>query len=231
MRHLIFTTTLVRQLLFLAALSSTGCSRVGVGTASTVDRVMNTWIQMMYQNGKPAVPRLDSFRRNGSTMRPSFAAIWIRSLTKSELHKLIDDVKAGDHEATARATAFVSAESFGMWHNRARAKLCRYFKNHPPSDDQCRQMVDAIIGRFTDGRFSEQFKDQLSMAIRLAPDKMIDAAALASRSDRSYVRRYATWVCNALDSSTAAKNSRGPSRALERDSLGAKNRQSNFPAR
>ncbi|WP_039962531.1 hypothetical protein [Rhodopirellula europaea] len=143
-------------------------------------------------------------------MRPSFAAIWIRSLTKSELHTLINDVKAGDQDAIARATAFVSAESFGMWHNRARAKLCRYFKNHPPSPDQCRRMVDAIINRLTDGRFSEQFKDQLSMAIRLAPDGMADAAALASGSERGYIRRYATWVRNTLDSSETTQDSGEP---------------------
>ncbi|MEM6365392.1 MAG: hypothetical protein AAF745_13280 [Planctomycetota bacterium] len=139
-------------------------------------------------------------------MQPSFAVLWIRSLTKSELHTLINDVKAGDHDAIARATEFVSAESFGMWHNRARAKLCRYFKNHPPTDEQCRQMVDAIISRLTDGRFSEQFKDQLSMAIRLAPDEMADAAALASDSQLSYVRRYANWVRNVLDSSRTAQD-------------------------
>ena len=164
-------------------------------------------------------------------MRPSFAALWIRSLTKSELHTLIDDVKAGDHDATARATAFVSAESFGMWHNRARAKLCRYFKNHPPPDDQCRQMVDAIISRLTDGRFSEQFNDQLSMAIRLAPDEMADAAALASGSERSYIRRYATWVRHALDSSRTAQDDGEPSRAPEPGLRGFTNGQSTFPAR
>ncbi|WP_430453833.1 hypothetical protein [Rhodopirellula europaea] len=143
-------------------------------------------------------------------MRPSFAALWIRSLTKSELHTLIDDVKAGDQDAIARATAFVSAESFGMWHNRARAKLCRYFKNHPPTAEQCHQMVDAITNRLTDGQFSEQFKDQLSMAIRLAPDEIADAAALASGSERGYIRRYANWVRNALDSSPAAQDSGEP---------------------
>lgn len=133
-------------------------------------------------------------------MRPSFAALWIRSLTKPELHSLIEDVKRGDTEAATRAVAFVTAESFGMWHNRARAKLCRYFKNHPPSDEQCNSMVDAIASRLIDGRFYEQFKDQLSMAIRFAPDRMAETANAASRSDKNYIRKYAAWVRHALDS-------------------------------
>lgn len=134
-------------------------------------------------------------------MRPSFAALWIRSLTKADLHSLIDDVKRGDADATSRAVAFVAAESFGLWHNRARAKLCRHFKNHPPSDDERKRMVDAIVNRLIDGRFFEQFKDQLSMAIRLDPDRMADAASVASKSDREYIRRYADWVRHVLNSS------------------------------
>ncbi|WP_145304521.1 hypothetical protein [Crateriforma conspicua] len=139
-------------------------------------------------------------------MRPSFAALWIRSLTKTELHSLVAAVKLGDLEATSRAVEFVAAESFGMWHNRARAKLCRYFKNHPPTDDQSKRMVDAIIDRLIDGRFSEQFKDQLSMAIRFSPARMAEAATVASASDRNYIRRYADWVRQTLDSTPAIQN-------------------------
>ncbi|TWU17788.1 hypothetical protein Pla52o_50030 [Novipirellula galeiformis] len=139
-------------------------------------------------------------------MRPSFVALWIRSLTKSDLHSLIEDVKRGDTDAATRAVAFVTAESLGMWHNRARAKLCRYFKNHPPSDDQCKSMVDAIVNRLIDGRFYEQFKDQLSMAIRFAPARMAEAADVASCSNREYIRRYAAWVRRAVDSSATVPN-------------------------
>ncbi|MCC9603788.1 hypothetical protein LOC67_24825 [Stieleria sp. JC731] len=103
-----------------------------------------------------------------------------------------------------RAVTFVAAESFGLWHNRARAKLCRYFKNHPPPDGQCRSMVDAIVNRLIEGRFYEQFKDQLSMAMRFAPDRMAETAAVASRSDKDYIRRYGAWVRHALDSQTTA---------------------------
>ncbi len=137
-------------------------------------------------------------------MRPSYAVIWIRSLTKMELHALIADVKSGDIDATSRAVEFVAAESFGLWHNRARAKLCRYFKNHPPPDREITRLVDAIVARLVDGRFYEQFKDQLSMAVRLAPDRMIDAVKLAEQSDKDYVRRYADRLRQALASSSSS---------------------------
>jgi len=139
-------------------------------------------------------------QRKRSTMRPSYAEIWIRTLTKSELHWLIEDVKRGDSDAATRAVEFVTAESFGLWHNRARANLCRYFKNHPPPDDQCRSMVDAIVSRLIEGRFYEQFKDQLSMAIRFSPDRLAEAATVASSSEKEYIRRYAAWVRHVLTS-------------------------------
>lgn len=140
-------------------------------------------------------------------MRDSFVALWIRSVGKSDLHSLIADVKRGDSDATDRAVAFVTAESFGMWHNRARAKLCRYFKNHPPSDDQRDSMVNAIACRLINGRFYEQFKDQLAMAIRFDHLRIAEAANVASNSDKDYIRRYAAWVFHTIDSSVTVPGS------------------------
>jgi len=129
------------------------------------------------------------------------ASSWIHALTKSDLHRLIDAVKSGDAAATARAAEFVAAESLGMWHNRARAKLCRYFKNHPPPEAECQKMIEAIAHRFLEGRFSEQFSDQLALAIRLDAPRMAAAASLASRSEKSYIRKYAQRVRHLLHSS------------------------------
>ncbi|KAA1257363.1 hypothetical protein LF1_52120 [Rubripirellula obstinata] len=133
-------------------------------------------------------------------MRSSFAALWIRSLTKPELLTLVADVKRDDPTAVSQAVAFVCAERFGMWHNRARARLCRHFKNHPPPQRDCDLLVDAIIKRLLDSNFYEQFKDQLAMAIRFSPDRLSDAAQLAFDSDRDYIRRYAQWVHHSLNS-------------------------------
>ena len=124
----------------------------------------------------------------------------IRELTAVELHDLIDATKAGDTDAIKQSVAFVTAESFGYWHNRARAKLCRHFKNHPPSQKQCDRMVGTICGRLTSGNFYEQFRDQLSMAIRFDRDSMQKAANIALRSDREYIVRYGNRVLHAIRS-------------------------------
>lgn len=138
-------------------------------------------------------------------MRSLFAALWVRSLSKPDLDVLIYDVKRGQADAIRRAVDFVTAESFGYWHNRARAKLCRHFKNHPPPEEDSKRLVDAIASRLIDGRFSEQFEDQLSMAIRFDPARMADIADVASRSDREYIRRYAERVRHALSSVAGAR--------------------------
>lgn len=118
--------------------------------------------------------------------------LWISQLTKVDLYQLIEAVKAGDRDSISKATLFVAHESFGLWHNRARAKLCRHFKNHPPAQtEDCNRMIDAIIQRLIDGRFSEQFMDQISMAIRHDPQRLYAAAIAASTSEKAYIRRYA----------------------------------------
>lgn len=127
---------------------------------------------------------------------------WVSSLTKCDLHQLIENVQSGSCDATSRAVLFVTCESFGLWHNRARAKLCRYFKNNPPSVTECSQMIDAIIQRLLEGRFSEQFIDQLSMAIRLDPKRMYIAAVAASHSEKAYVCRYADRIIHLLNTSS-----------------------------
>ena len=124
----------------------------------------------------------------------------IRDLTAGQLHDLIDDTKAGDSDAIRHAIEFILVESFGYWHNRARAKLCRYFKSHPPSPQQCNRLVAAICGRLISGNFYEQFKDQLSMAIRFNPDRMRKCGQTALKSDRDYVVRYGHRVLHAIDS-------------------------------
>ena len=130
----------------------------------------------------------------------NYATRDIRDLTKGQLHDLIDDAKAGDSDAIKQAIAFILVESFGYWHNRARAKLCRHFKNHPPSPKQCDRLVDAICGRLISGNFYEQFKDQLSMAIRFNRDRMEKCGNIALKSDREYVVRYGHRVLHAIRS-------------------------------
>ena len=128
-----------------------------------------------------------------------YNALWLRVLNKSELQDLIVRVTDGDHDALCQSVDFFCAESFGIWHNRARAKLSRYFKNHPPSKDLLERMVDVVIWRLLAGQFSEQFTDQLKMALRFDPQRMAEAAEEASRSKKEYVQRYANRIKRLLD--------------------------------
>lgn len=84
-------------------------------------------------------------------MRMPFDATSIDSLTKAGLQTLIGDVKRRFPDATSQATIFMASERFGLWHNRARAKLCRYYKNHPPAASECVTKIDAIINHLIDG--------------------------------------------------------------------------------
>ena len=120
--------------------------------------------------------------------------------TKTELDALISRMDRSDPEAVEEAIAFTVAESFGIWHGRARAKICRQLKNHPPPPPLRKQLVQAIISRLVSGNFSEQFKDQLAMAIRFEPSIMHDEATRLLDSPKEYVERYAHWVIHKVES-------------------------------
>ncbi len=119
--------------------------------------------------------------------------------TKLELDSLISRLKEGDQDAEYECVAFVLAESFGIWHGRARAKICRFLKNHPPDATLRSKLVERIIERLEAGNFGEQFKDQLKMAIRFSPDEMLLAAHRSGQSEKEHVRRYAAWIRNRID--------------------------------
>ena len=137
---------------------------------------------------------------------PTHAPKWIQDLTKGDLHSLISDTTGGDEAAVSRSVEFFIHESFGLWHNRARSKLCRGFKKRPPSLRYCQLMVDTICTRLLSGQFYEQFWEQLSMAIRFDRERMAEAAADALQSDREYIRRYARRILHAIDSIPDSEN-------------------------
>ena len=126
---------------------------------------------------------------------------------KAELLELIEAVKQDDADAIEEAVAFTLAESRGLWHGRARAKICRNLKNRDVPKEIQDILVQTICTRLSKGNFSEQFKDQLTMAVRFRPEEMQACADLASKSDRLYVRRYAKWVTNKVASTTGERAS------------------------
>ena len=119
---------------------------------------------------------------------------------KLELDDLIERLKTDDADAIYECIVFTLAESFGRWHNRARAKICRNLKNRLTDPTLRHRLVDVVIERLRSGRFSEQFKDQLTMAIRFDPDRMHSVATRLQFNGTDYIRRYAQWVLHAVES-------------------------------
>lgn len=115
-----------------------------------------------------------------------------------ELHDLINRLKAGDAAALRESVHFTLAESFGHWHNRARAKICRNLKHRPIDPALGDELLRVILERFASGRFHQQFKDQLRLAIRLDPRRALAVATDLQQHEKEYVRRAARWAIRAI---------------------------------
>ncbi len=120
------------------------------------------------------------------------------SYRRAELQELIEQIKANDADAIEEAVMFAAKDSVGLWHGRARAKICRNLKNRTIPRHLQDVLVQAVFNRLLTGAFSEQFKDQLAMAIRFRPLDMARYATLACESQKDYVQRYGHWVLEKL---------------------------------
>lgn len=127
-------------------------------------------------------------------------------LEKSNLQSLIEKLKSGDSLAITPAVNFFVDESRGIWHCRARAKICRYLKNAELAEETKDLLTATVVRRLTTGNFSEQFKDQLSMAIRFRPEHLNDVAIGLLDSNRDYVKRYASWITKTYLARTNTRN-------------------------
>lgn len=115
-------------------------------------------------------------------------------LNKRGLQALADGVILKDQRSIDHCVNFVISESKGFWHGRARAMMCRRLKHCDLGRKQRALLVEVISGRLASGKFSEQFKDQLRLAMHLNMDATVAAANQALESNRGYVIRYAQWV-------------------------------------
>lgn len=116
-------------------------------------------------------------------------------LGKYELQGLADRLLEKDPAAIERCALFVIAETRGFWHGRARAMMCRRLKHCELEQQHRAQLVEAITTRLATGQFSEQFKDQLRLAMHLDFQKTAEACRkILANPRRLYVRRYAQWV-------------------------------------
>lgn len=117
-------------------------------------------------------------------------------LTKQELHILADGLLVQDSTAIHDCIAFVLAETRGLWHGRARAMMCRRLKHCTLGRAHSTQLQACILKRLRSGAFSEQFKDQLRLAMHLNAKQTLAAGEEAMASDRPHVRRYALWLAS-----------------------------------
>lgn len=117
-------------------------------------------------------------------------------LTKVELHALADRLLAPEPWEIERCVGFVVSETRGLWHGRARAMMCRRLKHCGLEHAHSTALLACILGRLEDGTFSEQFKDQLRLALHLDAERAYAVArsVVASRTSRAHARRYAEWV-------------------------------------
>ncbi len=117
---------------------------------------------------------------------------------KGELHAIADRLPLKDPTAISDCIRFIEADSKGLGHGRVRALMCRRLKHCPLSPAQRGRLVTCIAERLCTGRFSEQFHDQLRLALRLDAPRLFAAAHSCMHHSRDYVRRYAGWILSRL---------------------------------
>lgn len=132
----------------------------------------------------------------GRLLKPAVPAAHaaLASLTKPELHALADALHACEPHTVQRCVDFILAETKGLWHGRARALMCRRLKHCALGRTHRTALVGCITQRLREGNFSEQFKDQLRLALHLDPQRTVAACQEGLQNPKPYVRRYAEWA-------------------------------------
>jgi len=127
------------------------------------------------------------------------------SFDKLELADLADRLLNEDVIAIEWCVTFIESETFGVGHGRARARMARRLKHCPLSKHQRSRLLQVILDRLVSGRFSEQFKDQLRLALQLDSKRACAIAKELSGSAAEHVRRYAEWMLSREAAMTGAE--------------------------
>jgi hypothetical protein len=112
------------------------------------------------------------------------------------LQELADRLLLDDSEAVEMCILFVEADTLRgvAGHGRVRARMCRRLKHCTLSPSQSQRLVSCIMERLDSGNFSQQFKDQLRLALHLDVRTTLAVALASCKDSRDYVRRYAEWI-------------------------------------
>ncbi len=118
------------------------------------------------------------------------------TVEKLALVDLADKLLLHDSSAIATCVDFIEAETKGIWHGRARSKMCRRLKHCKLSASQRARLFSCITQRLQTGHFSEQFRDQLHLALHIDAKRTFDIASACAHDHRDYIRRHAEWLLN-----------------------------------
>jgi len=121
----------------------------------------------------------------------------VQNPTREALRAIADAMLLGDDVAKKAALGFFTQESTGLWHNRARALIARRLKHVTLAPEEKAALVATVNRRLSTGSFSEQFGDQLKMAIALDPASVEQCALECMISTKAHVVRYAKRVLRA----------------------------------
>jgi hypothetical protein len=72
--------------------------------------------------------------------------------------------------------------------------MCRRLKHLELSRNSRAKLLRCILSRLQEGNFSEQFKDQLRLALHMDAKQTLKACEAALFSTKPYVQRYASWA-------------------------------------
>jgi len=129
----------------------------------------------------------------------------LESLSKYELRALADDMLLGDIRSLELCIAFFLNESRGIGDGRVRALIARRLKHCPLMPQQEHVIIDCVIERFLEGRFSEGFKDQLQLVRKLNQSLLIQTAQDVQKNPyryKPYVISYAQWILRCVPAQT-----------------------------
>lgn len=118
----------------------------------------------------------------------------LESLSKVAVRALADSLREADPDDVERCVAFVCAETVNLWHGRGRAMMCRRLKHVVLTQEQQSRLLEAVLGRLSSGKFSEQFRDQLRLALHLDAERSLMLARHELTNAKPHVRRFASWI-------------------------------------
>lgn len=131
----------------------------------------------------------------------------LQALSKVQVRALADEMLSGEKAALEQAVQFVCVETENQWHGRGRAMMCRRMKHAVLSNAQQGNLVGAILWRLTSGRFAEQFRDQLRLALQLDANATVLVAQREAQNTKPHVRRFTAWLLKLHEARMATKSS------------------------